>query len=73
MLDRKAMIRVTKDGGRNWGNWKERDLGQVGEYRKRGIVHRLGQARSLSVAIRVASPIKATILGATAKITPAGS
>lgn len=73
MLDRKAMIRVTKDGGRNWGNWKERDLGQVGEYRKRVIVTRLGQARSLSVAVRVASPIKATILGATAKITPAGS
>lgn len=70
MLDRKAMIRITKDGGRNWGNWKERDLGQVGEYRKRVIVTRMGQARSLSVAIRVASPIKATILGATAQITP---
>lgn len=73
MLDRKAMIRITKDGGRNWGNWKERDLGQVGEYRKRVIVNRMGQARSLSVAIRVASPIKATILDATAKITPAGN
>ena len=70
MLDRKAMIRVTKDGGRNWGNWKERDLGRVGEYRKRVIVNRLGQARSLSVAIRVSSPVKVTILGATAQITP---
>lgn len=73
MTDRKMTFRVTKDGGRNWGSWKERDLGQVGEYRKRVIVSRLGQARSLSIAIRVSSPIKATILGATAKITPAGS
>lgn len=70
MSDRKAMIRVTKDGGRNWGNWKERSLGDVGEYRKRVIVNRLGQSRSVSIAIRVTSPIKATILGATAQITP---
>ena len=31
MLDRKAMIRITKDGGRNWGNWKERDAEQFGD------------------------------------------
>lgn len=73
MTDRKAMIRTTKDGGRNWGSWKFRDLGQVGEYRKRVIVSRLGQARSLSIAIRVTSPIKATILGATARITVGNS
>lgn len=73
MTDRKMTLSVSRDGGRNWSNHKERSLGDVGEYRKRVIVHRMGQARSLSVAIRVASPIKATILGATAKITPAGS
>lgn len=73
MSDRKATFRVTKDGGRNWGNWKERSLGDVGEYRKRVIVNRLGQSRSLSIAIRVTSPIKATILGATAQITPSDS
>ena len=71
--DRKAMFRVTKDGGRNWGNWKERDLGEQGEYRKRVVVTRLGQARSLALAVRVSSPVKATLLGATAQITPSDS
>lgn len=73
MSDREAMFRVTKDGGRNWGNWKERHLGEQGEYRKRVTLNRLGQARNLAVAVRVTSPIKATLMGATAKITPAGS
>lgn len=70
MADRKALLRITRDGGRNWSNWKERDLGDVGEYRKRVIVNRLGRCRTASIAIRVSSPVKATILGATAQITP---
>lgn len=70
MTDRKAIFRVTRDGGRNWGNWKERSLGDVGEYRKRILIHRLGRCRTASIAIRVSSPVKATILGATAQITP---
>lgn len=73
MSDRKVTIRTTKDGGRNWGNHKERDLGEQGEYRKRVLAARFGQARTMSVAIRVSSPIKATILGATAQITPSDS
>lgn len=70
MIDRKAMVRITRDGGRNWSSWRERDLGEVGEYRKRVIVNRLGRCRTASIAIRVSSPAKATILGATAQITP---
>lgn len=70
MTDRKSTFRVTKDGGHNWGDWRERDLGAQGEYGKRVIVNRLGQARTMSIAIRVTSPIKAAILGATAHSTP---
>lgn len=73
MSDRKVTIRATRDGGRNWGNAKERSLGEQGEYRKRVLVNRLGQARTISVAIRVSSPIKATLMGATAQVTPASS
>lgn len=70
MTDRKAIFRITRDGGRNWSSWKERDLGEVGEYRKRVVLNRLGRARTASIAVRVSSPVKATILGATAQVTP---
>lgn len=73
MSDRKVTIRTTKDGGRNWGNHKERSLGEQGEYRKRVLANRFGQARTMSIAIRVSSPIKATLMGATAQVTPASS
>lgn len=72
MTDRKVTIRSTKDG-RNWGNAKERSLGEQGEYRKRVVVARLGQFRQGALRIRVTSPIKATLLGAVARITPASN
>ena len=70
MTDRKTLIRITRDGGRNWSSWKERSLGGVGEFRKRILIHRMGRCRTASIALRVSSPVKATILGATAQITP---
>lgn len=33
MTDRKVTFEITKDGGHNWGNRKERSLGELGEYR----------------------------------------
>lgn len=73
MTDRKLTLRVSKDGGRNFGNAKERSLGELGEYRKRVVFTRLGQQRTASVAIRVSSPIDVSIMGAAARITPADS
>ena len=73
MNDRKTTLSVSKDGGRNWSNPRERSLGELGEYRKRVTVERLGQSRQMVFRVRVTSPIKATILGFTAQITPADS
>ena len=73
MTDRKMTLSVSRDGGRNWSNEKERSLGAVGEYRRRVTFHRLGQSRQLVLRMRVSDPVKATLLGGTAKITPAGS
>ena len=72
MSDRKVTIRAAKDG-RNWGNAKERSLGEQGEYRKRVVVARLGQFRQGALRIRVSSPIKAALFGAVARITPASN
>lgn len=69
----KVTLSTSKDGGRNWSNEKERSLGEVGEYRKRIQFTRLGQGRQMVVRVRVSSPVKATLLGATAQITPSDS
>lgn len=71
MTDRKVTFRTSKDGGRNWSSGKERSLGELGEYRKRVVLHRQGQARTFVLSFRVSSPIKAACLGAVARITPA--
>lgn len=73
MTDRKVTLRVSKDGGHNFGSTKERSLGEQGEYGKRVTFHRFGQARQLAIAVRVSSPIKATLLGFTGRITPSDS
>jgi len=70
MNDRKMTLATSRDGGRNWDNIKERDLGDVGEYRKRIVFQRLGQHRQFVMRIRTSSPIKATLLGGVARVTP---
>lgn len=69
----KVVLAYSRDGGRNWSNNRERDLGAVGEYQKRVRFLRLGSHRQLVMRIRVTDPVKATILGATAQITPSDS
>lgn len=62
--DHKCLICYSKDGGRTWSNWKERDLGAVGEYRRRLRIQQLGDGRSWIFKIRVSSPRKHDLLGA---------
>jgi len=72
MTDRKVTIRSTKDG-RNWGDAKERSLGEVGEYNTRTIATRLGLFRSGAIRIRNSSPVVAPLLGLLARTSPAGN
>ena len=73
MSDRRVTFRTSKDGGRNWSSGKERSLGNLGEYRKRVLLHRQGQSRMFVLSWRVSSPVKATCLGGTAQVTPASN
>lgn len=57
-------ICYSKDGGRNWSNWKRRDLGAVGQYEKRIRLLRLGRGRQWVFRIRVSSARKHDLLGA---------
>lgn len=62
------MVSYSKDGGRNWSNWKYRSLGEIGEYTKRVKVGPVGQALDFRLRIRVTDPIKAHLLAVSANV-----
>lgn len=62
--DHKCLVCYSRDGGRNWSNWKEFDLGAVGEYERRVKLKQLGIGRSWIFKVRVSSPRKHELLGA---------
>ncbi|NIJ86993.1 hypothetical protein FHY35_004043 [Xanthomonas arboricola] len=62
----------SKDGGRNWSNWRRRSLGAIGEYEQRVKLLRLGRGRQWVFKIRVSSPRRHDLLGAVAYIEPTG-
>lgn len=51
------MFRISRDGSKTWGMEYALDCGQVGEYRKRVIQRRLGQARDFVFDIVATDPI----------------
>lgn len=61
-------IRYSKDGGRNWSDWRTLDMGDTGAFVKRIQAHRLGRGFQWVFAVRVTDPVKADILAASVKI-----
>lgn len=70
MSDRKVFVCYSDDGGRNWSNWRERSLGEVGEYGKRVRFHGYGRFRNRVFKIRVSSPVQRDLLGGVAVLEP---
>lgn len=62
----------SKDGGRNWSDWKQRSLGEVGDFMKRVKVNRLGQGRQWVFSIRVTDPVRADLIAAAMQIEGEG-
>lgn len=62
MLDRTVQIRYSKDGGHNWSHWRDRSLGEIGEFQKRVQLLRLGQGREWVFHIKVTDPVSADLL-----------
>jgi hypothetical protein len=52
------------DGGRNWSNGRTIHMGQIGDFRNRGIVRRLGLSRNRIYRLRTSAPCKISIFGA---------
>lgn len=65
-----VLFRVSKDGGYTWGDWKERPLGEVGEYAKKATIGPLGRSRQFVVQIRVTDPIRADMIAGSATLEP---
>jgi hypothetical protein len=64
MADHKATIKLSVDGGHNWGAASIHDIGATGEFCVAAIRRRCGKARQFALEVSVSSPYKATILAA---------
>lgn len=60
--DPQMMLQISKDGGKNWGTERWRDIGQPGE-NHRVEWRRNGQAKRWTIKFRITDPVKKTILG----------
>ena len=60
-------VRLSRNGGRTWGGWKQRTLGEQGQYRKRVQWRGLGQAARPGFLgeVRVSDPVPFRASGVT--------
>lgn len=65
-----AVLRLSKDGGHEFGTSLFAPLGNAGEYRKRTVWSRLGRARDVVPEISISAPVKRVLTSATLFITP---
>lgn len=65
-IGRDAMVqmRLSRDGGRTWGHWREESFGNLGDYDARAVFRSNGQARTLVAEIRVTDPAVLTMWSA---------
>jgi hypothetical protein len=60
--DPQMMLRVSKDGGRTWGNERRCGVGKVGEYRKRCQWTQLGAPADAVLEFSYSEPVPAAIV-----------
>lgn len=57
-------IRYSRDGGRNWSDWRKMDMGETGDFVKRLQLRRLGRGYQWVFDIRVTDPVRADLIAA---------
>lgn len=57
-------IRYSRDGGRNWSDWRKLDMGDAGDFTKRVHARRLGRGEVWVFDVRITDPVRADIMGA---------
>jgi hypothetical protein len=66
-------IRYSKDGGRNWSDWRKLDMGGTGDFMQRVVLRRLGMGRQWVFEIRVTDPVRADLIAASTQVEPTES
>lgn len=61
--DPQAMLSVSRDKGRTFGNEIWAGFGKVGKYNTRAVWRRLGRARQANFKVRITDPVKVVITG----------
>ena len=62
--DPQAMLMWSNDGGSTWSNQHWAGMGKVGEYKRRAIWRRLGQARDRIFQVEVTDPVFRVVVSA---------
>lgn len=68
--DPTVMFRLSRDGGKTWGNERQASAGKIGEYGRRVIFRRCGAGRDLVPEIVVSDPIPWRLVDAFGKFSP---
>lgn len=55
-------VRYSKDGGRNWSDWRKLEMGEVGDFCQRVQLRRLGRGYQWVFDIRVTDPVRADLI-----------
>ena len=63
-LNPQAMLRVSRDGGQTFGNYKTESLGPTGVRNARAQWSNLGAGRNLVIELSISDPVKRAIYGA---------
>jgi hypothetical protein len=62
--DPRAMLRVSEDGGRSWGNERQASVGRIGKFRQRVYWPRLGAAADAVLEVSYSEPTPFRVVGA---------
>lgn len=65
-----AMLQVSRDNGRTWGNEMWASVGALGKYLTRVWWTRLGRSRDWLFRIKMSDPVRTIICGASLKVRP---
>jgi hypothetical protein len=63
-IDPQVTLFFSDDGARTWSGGRSVSMGRMGEYLKRCIWKRLGQARTRTFRVRITAPVKVVMIGA---------
>lgn len=61
-------LRYSRDGGRNWSEWRHIPMGKVGDFQQRVMARRLGRGIRWVFDIRVTDPVRADLLAASIQV-----